>query len=209
MSRSTTRQRGLVVAGAATLAFVATACFPQAPPATTAPTTTTSTTTTSTTSTTTVPECVPEPATTTNGAATLTVSQATCLEVGDEITVTGSGYTTTGNVGTRPPFAGKPSGVYVVHGELADPWRPSTGVGSGARKVLSQSWAVPEPTYTDNTNQLPPYAPMDASGGFSVTVTVAATTGTNPTLGIATYPGSGATNAGEELLVPLSLDPAA
>lgn len=205
MSRSTTRQRGLVAAGAVTLAFVATACFPQAPPATTAPTTTTSTTTTSTT----VPACVPEPATATNGAATLTVSQATCLAVGDEITVTGSGYTTTGNVGTRPPFAAKPSGVYVVHGEFADPWRPSTGVGSGSRKVLSQYWAVPEPTYTDNTNQLPPYAPMDASGGFTVTVTVAATTGTNPTLGIATYPGSGATNANEEILIPLTLEPAA
>lgn len=200
MSRSTTRQRGLAAAGAVTLAFVASACFPQDPPVT-APTT-------STTTSTTVPECVPAPATVTNGSATLTVSQATCLEVGDEITVTGSGYTTTGNVGTRPPFAGKPSGVYVVHGEFADPWRPSSGVGSGARKVLSQYWAVPEPTYTDNTNQQAPYTPMDAWGGFSVTVTVAATTGTNPTLGIATYPGSGATNADEEILVPLTLDPA-
>jgi hypothetical protein len=194
MSRSTTRQRGLVAAGSVALAIVASACFPQDPPVTTAPTT--------------VPECVPAPVTVTNGAATLTVSQANCLEVGDEITVTGSGYTTTGNVGTRAPFPGRPSGVYVVHGEFADPWRPSAGVASGARKVLSQHWAVPEPTYTENTNQQAPYVPMDASGGFSVTVTVAESTGTNPTLGVATYPGSGATNAGEEILIPLTLDPA-
>lgn len=151
--------------------------------------------------------CVEEPGTVTSGPVTLTVSQATCLEPGDVVTVTGSGYTTTGNLGSRPPFAGKPAGVYVVLGELAETWRPSELAPGSARKVITQQWAVTDPTFSESTNQELPYVLLAADGTFTSSLTVGEPTGSNPNLGFATYAGSGAVNAGEELLVPASWAP--
>jgi hypothetical protein len=187
--------------GVAAIAVGAVACVPTTPPGTT---------TTTSEPPVTVPACVEQPGSVTSGSVTLTVSQATCLEVGDVVTVTGAGYTTTGNLGTRPPFAAQPAGVYVVFGEFATTWQPSLGTAvapSSTRKSLSQRWAIPEPTFTASGGQ-PPYALLESNGTFSVDVTIAAPTNTNPNLGVATYAGSGAVNAAEELLVPVSWAPA-
>ena len=187
------RRAAIGLVGAALM--VAAACIPPAP----APSTTTSTTST------TVAACVPEPATVSQGGVSLTVSQATCLEVGDEVTVTGSGYTTTGNLGTRPPLFGQPGGVYVLFGEFGDPWRPSEGAPSTNRRSIVQQWALPAPSYAVLAGMgQSGLVQMAADGSFTTTLTVAAPLGELPTVGIATYAGSGSVNAGEELLVPLS-----
>ena len=190
--RTTTRSRGAVAALAvAALTLVLAACIPPAPP--------TSTTTS------TVPTCVPEPATVTRGDVSLTVSQATCLQVGDEVTVTGSGYTTTGNLGTRPPLFGQPGGVYVLFGEFGDPWRPSQGAPSTNRKSIAQQWALPASSYAVLAGMgQTGLVQMTPAGDFTTTLTIAEPLDELPTLGIVTYAGSGSVNAGEELLVPVS-----
>ena len=43
----------------------------------------------------------------------ITVSEVDDLAFGDTVTVTGSGFDPTSDVGTRPPLAGQPAGVYV------------------------------------------------------------------------------------------------
>jgi hypothetical protein len=197
--RPTARRRASAAVAGAALALVLAACIPPAPP------TTTITTSTTTSTSTTVPGCVPEPASVTQGGVTLSVSQATCLEVGDEVTVTGSGYTTTGNLGTRPPLQGQPGGVYVLFGEFADPWRPSQGAAGAARRSIVQQWALPASSYAFmSAFGQPGLVQMTPQGGFTTTLTIEAPVGQNPTLGIATYAGSGSVNAGEELLVPVS-----
>jgi large repetitive protein len=159
-----------------------------------------------TTTTSTVPECVPTSGSATSSSgATINVSQVNCLEVGDVVTVTGSGFTSTGNLGSRPPLAGQPAGVYAVFGEFADPWRPSQGAPSANRKILSQMWAIPAPSYSvlggaSGTVLMAP------DGSFTADVTIAASTSTHPTIAFATYGGSGSVNADEELQVLASFD---
>ncbi len=190
-----------LIAGAA---LVGAACVPDPAPGTT------TTTTEATTTTVADPGCVGVPATATNGAATVTVSKVTCLEVGDEITVTGTGFTTTGNIGTRPPFSGQPSGNYVVWGKFADVWQPSLGTAvapGSTRTIISQKWPIPEPTFTASGGALP-YVLLEADGSFTTTVTIAENTSSaNPNYGFAVYGGSGATNAAEEFFFPGSFAP--
>lgn len=69
---------------------------------------------------------------------------------GDTITVTGSGFTPELAVGTRPPLAGQPSGVYIAFGAFADVWKPSEGAPSSARPTTPMGqggsaliWALP------------------------------------------------------------------
>ncbi len=192
--------RPLVAALVAGGALIGVACVPEPAPVTT----TTSTTIED-------PGCVPTPATATNGTATVTVSQVNCLEVGDEITVTGTGFTTTGNIGTRPPFPGMRSGNYVVWGKFADVWQPSLGTSvapGSTRTIISQKWPIPEPTFTYSGGALP-YVLLEADGSFSTTVTIAEnTTSANPNYGFAVYGGSGATNAAEEFFFPGEFAPA-
>ena len=192
--RTIRSRRVLAAVAGAALTLVLAACIPPAPP-----------TTTTTTTSSTVPGCIPEPATVTQGGVTLTVSQATCLEVGDEVTITGSGYTTTGNLGTRPPLSGQPGGVYVLLGEFGDPWRPSAGAPSTNRKSIVQQWALPASSYAfmSGLNQQG-LVEMTPEGAFTTTLTIAEPLGELPTLAIATYAGSGSVNAGEEVLVPVS-----
>lgn len=146
--------------------------------------------------------CVPPPTTTTEGA-TLTVSKSTGLDpAGETITVTGTGYTTTGNLGTRPPLYNQPGGVYVVFGSFGSAWRPSQG--GGERQVIGQLWALHGSSYDTiaglGTGEA---VRVNDDGSFSVEIEVSAATGNFATLGIATYAGSGAVNSGEEILVPL------
>jgi large repetitive protein len=144
--------------------------------------------------------CAPAVDTPTTGAV-LTVSKSTDLDpAGETITVTGTGFTTTGNIGTRPPKAGQPAGVYVVFGKYAPTWKPSAGAESSARSIVEQFWAQPgTPLPAEGSVQ------MAADGSFSVDIFV--TPQSVPagwTLGVATYAGSGAVNSGEEILIPLT-----
>jgi hypothetical protein len=146
--------------------------------------------------------CAPAVDTPTSGAE-LTVSKSTGLDpAGETITVTGTGFTTTGNVGTRPPKAGQPAGVYVVFGKFAADWRPSAGAESSARTIVQQFWAQPgTPLPAEGSVQ------MQADGSFTIEIFVTPqSVPEGSTLGIATYAGSGSVNSGEELLVPLSFD---
>src|SRR5699024_8944856 len=79
----------------------------------------------------------------------LDVSKTTDLDPdGQTITVSGSGFDPNANTGTRPPLAGQPSGIYVVFGDFDTDWKPSDGIASGARRVIEQYWALPEPSFS-------------------------------------------------------------
>lgn len=186
------RRRTAVVAAVASLAAFGAACVPTTPPATTT-TTTEATTTTSTTVAPAGPALVVDPAP--DGVA-----------AGTTVTVTGSGYDADGYLGTRPPFAGQPAGVYVVLARLGDPWRPSQGAPSANRQVVSQVWALPQAQHDalDPDGSNPAIVLMGSDGSFSTELALTeATTGTNPYF-VATYPGSGAVNAQAEVAVPVT-----
>ncbi|HCS60741.1 MAG TPA: hypothetical protein DIW46_04980 [Microbacterium sp.] len=70
----------------------------------------------------------------------------TALRAGDEIVVKGSGYEPTANVGGRgvPIPKDLPQGTYVVFGDFAAHWQPSTGAASSSRSVGTQLWALAE-----------------------------------------------------------------
>lgn len=154
--------------------------------------------------------CVPDPGTPTTGAA-ITVSKTANLQAGDVITVTGTGFTATGNLGTRPPLLGAPAGVYVVFGHYAETWKPSAG--AGGRTIIVQKWALPDASrqtlinaWGQNPDDLFVTAP---DGSWTATFTVPAGLDANLTdYGVAVYPGSGASNTGEEILQRVTLAPA-
>lgn len=127
------------------------------------------------------------------------------LNQGQTVTINGSGFTETGNLGVRPPFFNTPAGVYVVFGRFAETWKVSDGAPSSARQIIEQVWALPTPSY----NQLGGLAgtvEMGPGGTFSITVTVTEADGTNPNYGIAIFPGSGAINPAEEIFIPITLN---
>lgn len=149
------------------------------------------------------PEEPPAPA-----VPSITVSKSTGLISGETVTVTGSGFGVTdegGPRGTRPPLAGKFSGVYVVFGTFLENWKPSAGAPSSARKVNSQKWVVnPDDVATIGAAQ---GVAINPDGTFSLELVVTenfegALAAGN--YGIYTYPGSGATYAPFETYTPIS-----
>jgi len=180
----TSRTRGLLAATMLAMAAVAAACVPPGTP----PSTTT----------TTAPQHVVVHVSPGATPAPVTV------EPGETVTVVGSGFTTTANLGTRPPLAGKPAGVYVTFGRFADTWKPSQGAPSSARQILEQMWALPSASF-DALGGIEGLVEMGLGGTFSVELTAAHADGTNPNYGIAIYPGSGSSNPIEELFVPVTL----
>jgi hypothetical protein len=135
------------------------------------------------------------------------VSKTTNVDgTGETLTVSGTGFDATGTLGTRAPLSGKPAGVYVVFGSVADTWRPSTGAGSATRQVIAQRWAIPQVSYDfSNGSANPLYVLMNPDGSFTTTLAVSNNTAfTHPNVGIVTYPGSGATNAAVETFTPIT-----
>jgi hypothetical protein len=140
------------------------------------------------------------------------VSKASGLDpAGETVTVTGSGFDPVTNVGTRPPLAGQPTGVYLVFAKLGEPWRPSVGAPSTARTVLDQKWVLPAASRTvlDPAGTNPDYVELGADGMFSATLDVIAVTEgvadcAVDTCGVITYAAGGAVNAAHELFTPLS-----
>lgn len=67
------------------------------------------------------------------------------LDEGDVITVRGTGFDPDGPKATRPPITpGDPAGYYVVFGNFAPQWQPSSGAPTDARVVGEQLWALAE-----------------------------------------------------------------
>lgn len=131
---------------------------------------------------------------------TIALSQASGFDPDSPttITVTGTGFTETA-LGTRPPLAGQPGGIYVVFGRTAEVWRPSDSAPSSSRTSLSQRWAMPEasasvPALSSN----PDVVVIDPDGSFTTTLTVAPG-GESGTYAVYTFAGSGAVNADHEL----------
>lgn len=139
---------------------------------------------------------------------TITVSKSTGLRPGDEITVWGTGFDPAAHVGTRPPFAGQPSGAYVIFGKFSAPWKPSGGAPSASRTVIDQKWALPAASRAilDPTGTSTSFATIDTYGRFEAVLTVG-TSAAAGSYGVFTYPGSGAVNAAYELEVPVTLAP--
>ena len=137
-------------------------------------------------------------------------SKTTGLVPGETITVIGTGFDPNANTGTRPPLSGQKSGVYIVFGKFADNWKPSAGAPSSARKVISQRWALPTSSYNvmnpNGTNA--DYVEIDENGRFVAELTVTEDVAAG-NYGFYTYPGSGATNAKQEVAVLASFQAAA
>lgn len=192
----TTTWRRAALAATAFLALGVTACVPDPGPSD--PGTTTTTTA----------ECVPAPGTATSpSGATLTVSKVTCLEVGDVVTITGSGYTATGNLGTRPPLSGQPAGVYAAFGRYLPVWQYSANAPAGARINGDNRWVLPAPSYAVLAGAEGTVL-MAADGSFQSTLTITEIeASTDHTYSFVTYAGGGAKNANEELRIAASFAP--
>lgn len=141
-------------------------------------------------------------------APALAVSKTAGLADSETITVTGTGFDPAAGVGTRPPLAGQPAGVYVVFGRFAETWRPSQGAPSSARTVTSQKWAV-----TDAARSAPMMASpsvqsqlvtLQPDGSFTAELDAVPTEAGSGAYGVYTYAASGAVVAEHELAVPVT-----
>lgn len=128
----------------------------------------------------------------------------------ETVTVTGTGFDPAANISTRPPVTpGQSTGVYVVFGKFAADWRPSAGAPSSARTVISQKWAIPEPSKSQVGTAYPSQAPqlveLNPDGTFTAQVEVKTNTEATGHYGIYTYAAGGAAaNAAQELYLPVS-----
>lgn len=125
------------------------------------------------------------------------------------VTVRGSGFVANAPTtsGTRPPLAGKFSGVYVVFGSFADIWQPSTGAKASTRSVTNQRWVVPAESLNVIGGAEAGGVVLEADGTFVTTLTLAkddAKALAGGSWGIATYPGSGSKNAAFETFTPVT-----
>ena len=153
---------------------------------------------------------------------TMQLSTDQVFATGGTVTVSGSGFDPAANIGTRPPLAGQPAGFYVTLGDFDTTWQPSTGAPGTSRRVIKdaedaavQIWVVPQASYDILTGapwNVDPagLAVLDPDGTFTTDLVVDSTAAANgraatANLGVYLYPGSGATNADNELSAPLSI----
>ena len=140
-----------------------------------------------------------------------TPAAGTSLRAGDEIVVKGSGYDPAANVGGRgrPIPSHLPQGTYVVFGNFAADWRPSTGATSATRSVASQVWALAEGVLT----QVPAeyqgairsqWVDIAADGTFQAKLTLNDASATPGSYGVYTYGAGGVNNADQERSIPLA-----
>jgi hypothetical protein len=119
---------------------------------------------------------------------------------GENITVTGTGFDPSANIGTRAPLNGQAAGFYVVIGDFDTAWQPSSGAASSTRRVKKQIWVLPQAAYNtlNPTGTNASYALLNADGSFSVSLLAEPVASPVGNLGVYTYPGSGAVNAAQE-----------
>ncbi|WP_159449413.1 HtaA domain-containing protein [Demequina sp. NBRC 110051] len=146
----------------------------------------------------------PEPVT-----PTVTVSKTTDLDgEGETVTVTGVGFlpaTDGSTTGTRPPLAGKFTGIYVTFGKYADTWQPSTGAASSLRVNNDTRWAVPADSMATIGGVSAGAVELRADGTFTTTLDASDfAPGADGTYGVYTYPGGGAKYAPFETATPVT-----
>lgn len=146
----------------------------------------------------------PEPVT-----PTVTVSKFTDLDgEGETVTVTGTGFLPDpqgATSGTRPPLAGKFTGIYVAFGKYADAWQPSTGAASSTRVNNDTRWAVPEESMATIGGVSAGAVELRADGSFTVNLDASDfAPEAAGTYGIYTYPGGGAKYAPFETATPVT-----
>ena len=140
------------------------------------------------------------------------------VEPGETIVVKGTGFDPAANVGGRgaPIPANLPQGTYVVFGQFAEDWKPSAGVTSADRKVVSQRWALAESVldqvgsnYQGAVRAL--WTALADDGSFTATLTVdkTATPLAGGVYGVYTYGAGGVSNTAQELSIPLTFAPPA
>ncbi|WAA66609.1 HtaA domain-containing protein [Microbacterium oxydans] len=145
-----------------------------------------------------------------------TPAGATALKAGDKVVVKGSGYDPTANVGGRgvPIPKDLPQGTYVVFGNFASAWQPSTGAASSTRSVAAQVWALSEGVL----NQVPAqyqgairsqWVDIAADGTFQATLTLKDAAAAPGAYGVYTYAAGGVVNAAQERSVALNYGNAA
>jgi len=132
------------------------------------------------------------------------------------VTVKGRGFDPSLNTGTRPPFAGRPAGLYVAFGRYADVWRPSEGAPSSARTNPSGEhgngagivWAVPAASFDGSGQSLEDaaYTELREDGTFTATLKVDRSwlADAEGNFGIYTYAGGGGKVAAYETYTPIS-----
>ncbi|WP_197020503.1 HtaA domain-containing protein, partial [Microbacterium sp. Cr-K32] len=142
-----------------------------------------------------------------------TPAAGVALKAGDKVVVKGSGYDPAANLGTEgrgvPIPKHLPQGTYVVFGNFASAWQPSTGAVSSSRSVGAQTWALAEGVL----NQVPAqyqsairaqWVDIAADGTFQATVTLKDAAATPGSYGIYTYAAGGVINADQERSVALN-----
>lgn len=151
-------------------------------------------------------------------SGSVTVSDVTLLPNGtQQVTVTGSGFDPELAIGTRPPFQGSQSGVYIAYGRYLDVWRPTQNAPTSSRTNpagangtgVAVKWAVPAASFPGPFNQDPTaasYTELKTDGTFSTTISVdqswlASAAGN---FGIYTYAGGGPTVASYETYTPIT-----
>ncbi|CAM5791107.1 Ig-like domain repeat protein [Cellulomonas persica] len=152
-------------------------------------------------------------------APSVTVSETDLRsDLTSTVTVEGHGFDPTLATGTRPPFSGLQSGLYIAFGRYPDVWRPSAGVPSTERhnppgatgNGVSVIWAVPEASFAASSPRQDPSAPtytiLRADGSFTATVKVNRDwlADVSGNFGIYTYAGGGANVAAYETYTPVT-----
>ncbi|MBD9697924.1 HtaA domain-containing protein [Flavimobilis sp. GY10621] len=145
-------------------------------------------------------------------APTVTVSKVSGLLDGETVTVRGTGFVAEGApVGSRPPLAGKFTGIYVGFGRFAADWKPSAGAPSSARVLGDNKWAVLAADVDMIGGSARGAIELAADGSFETTLTLTRTEAmlaASGEWGIYTYPGSGAKHAAYETATPVTFAPA-
>lgn len=137
----------------------------------------------------------------------------TPLYTGDTIVVKGADFDPASNVGGRgaPIPNTLPQGNYIVFGQFAQNWKPSTGAGSSERPVGQQVWALTEETVAQIPERYKAavekqWLPLTKDGTFSWRLTLAEPAGVveGGQYGVYSYGAGGVDNATQELSVALN-----
>lgn len=144
---------------------------------------------------------------------TVVVSKTSTIDpLGEVVTVTGTGFLPAGaaTTGTRPPLAGKFTGVYVGFGKYADVWQPTAGAASSARSNSDVRWAVSAEDMATIGGAGAGAIEVKPDGTFEATLLVKNNYAGAPATGnygIYTYPGGGAKYAPFETYTPVEFAP--
>jgi putative cell wall-binding protein len=153
----------------------------------------------------TVPAPIPTP--------TVVVSKTSNVDpLGEVVTVTGTGFLPSGaaTTGTRPPLAGKFTGVYVGFGKYAEVWQPTASAAPSARSNSDVKWAVSAEDMATIGGPGAGAIEVKPDGSFETTLLVKNNYAGAPATGnygIYTYPGGGAKYAPFETYTPIDFAP--